>query len=393
MGYTLCMENVEKINKLIKDSKVIVLKFGTNSISSEDGSVDVARIKSIAEDISQLKKQGKKVIIVSSGAVSCGASILGIEKPSLLSMKQACAAIGQSKLMELYEGVFFQYGIKIAQLLLTEDDFSVRKRYLNLRNTINTLLELDILPIINQNDVVCSNELKGFKKDETIVCFGDNDKLSSLVMSELDGDLLVILSDIDGLYDDDPRKNENAKLIRVVEKIDEEIEKLGFSASLGGRGGMKTKIEAAKVAVTSGGAAVIINGKKENSIKTLFNEGNIGTIFLPDQPLSGKKRWIAYATNIQARIYVNEGAKEALIQNEASLLPIGIIKIKGNFVKGDVVSICDESGQEFAKGIVNYKYSDTIKIKGRHSNEIEEILGYKNYDAVITRDNIAILDK
>lgn len=380
------------VNESIKNAKRIVIKFGTNVLTNPDGDIALSRIYSFIEDIHELKKQDKEIIIVTSGAVGIGAKKLKLEElPDLVSIKQACAAVGQSSLMALYEDGFDKFDIKTAQVLLTEDDFSKRNRYLSLRNTLSRLLELNVIPIINQNDTVSTSELKAYKEDDIKVCFGDNDKLSALVTSELDADLLIILSDIDGLFDKDPRKNDDAKLISEVKEITPKIEALGFEASKKGRGGMKTKLEAAKVVGCSGSNTVIVNGKKPNAISNVFGDNFNGTIFSPSVCLSGKKRWIAYASNIIGVLKVNNGAKKALLQKHSSLLSTGIINIKNHFHKGDVVSIVDENDDEIAKGMVNYSSNECEQIIGKHSDEIEKILGYKNYDAVITRDNIVIL--
>jgi len=376
----------------VKKAKRIVIKFGTNALTRDDGNLALSRIYSFIESIAELKKRGKEVIIVTSGAVGLGMQKLKLqEKPTDVSLKQACAAVGQGRLMYIYEEGFDKFGLTTAQVLLTEDDFSDRKRYLSLRNVFTVLLGLGVIPIVNQNDTVSTSEVESFNTDGVKVCFGDNDKLSALVMSKLDADLLIILSDVDGLFDADPREFKNAKVIPVVEEINEKIESLGFAASSGGRGGMKTKLEAAKVAVRSGGIATIINGKQSGIIEKLFKGEEVGTIFLPVENLSSKKRWIGYATNIIGRIKIKRGAKKALVEKNASLLPTGIIEIKNQFKNGDVVSILDEDGNEFAKGMVNYSSSDCRKIAGKHSDEIESILGHKNYDAVVTRDNIVIL--
>jgi len=376
----------------LKNAQRIVIKFGTNVLTNSDGNLALSRIYSFIEDIAQLKKQRKEIIIVTSGAVGLGAKKLKLDEiPNLVSIKQACAAVGQSKLMYFYEDGFDKFDINTAQILLTEDDFSIREKYLTLRDTLSTLLELGVIPIINQNDTVSTNELRCYKDNDVKVCFGDNDKLSALVTSELDADLLVILSDIDGLFDKDPRKETDAKLISSVAEITPEIEALGFEASKKGRGGMKTKLEAAKVVSRSGNCMVITNGKKPNAITNVFSENFIGTIFLPVENLSGKKRWIAYATNITGAIKVNDGAKKAITEKFSGLLPAGITNIKNEFFRGDVVSIIDQNEIEFAKGVVNYSSLECEKLIGEHSDNIEKILGYKNYDNVIGRDNIVLV--
>lgn len=375
---------------LTDEAKRLVFKFGTNVLRGDDGDISLSRIYSFIEDISKLHKQGKEIIIVTSGAVGLGANKVKVDPSTDIVLKQACAAIGQSTLMSIYEHGFDKYGITCAQILLTEEDFSQRVKYLSLSNVLNQLLKLHIIPIINQNDTVSTSELEENNQIFEI-CFSDNDKLSALVASRLDADCLIILSDIDALYDDNPKENPNAKKIEIVKEVTPEIEKMGQNASKGGRGGMKTKLEAAKVVTRSGGHVVIANGKKAGIIKKIFSEEHTGTIFLPSEQLSGKKRWIGYATNITGKIYINAGAKKAVSEKEASLLPIGVTKVEGEFKKGEVVTIIDDKGTEFAKGMVNYNSDDCKKLIGEHSENILKILGYKNYDAIITRDNIVFL--
>jgi len=378
--------------KKITQAKRIIIKFGTNILTNDEGDVSLSRVYSFIEDVSKLKKSGKEVILVTSGAVGLGKKKLGVKSTDAVAMKQACAAIGQSKLMAIYENAFDQHNIVVAQILLTEDDFSQRKKYLSLRTTLNKLLELNVIPIINQNDTVSTIELDELY-NAMQVCFSDNDKLSALVASELDADLLVILSDIDGLFDSNPKTNPNAKIIPVVQKLTPKIMAYGEEASLGGRGGMKTKLEAARLVTRSGGTVVIANGQAPSVISQIFDEKEIGTIFLPnDEMLSGKKRWIGYATNILGKITVNYGAKKAIIEKESSLLPVGLVNIINEFKKGEVVSILDEDEREIARGIVNYSSEDCKKIIGAQSDEIVKILGHKNYDAIIGRDNITILE-
>lgn len=376
----------------ITQANRIVIKFGTNILTNDDGDVSLPRVYSFIEDVSKLKKSGKEVILVTSGAVGLGKKKLGVESTEAVAMKQACAAIGQSKLMSIYESAFDQYGIVVAQILLTEDDFSQRKKYLSLRTTLNKLLELNVIPIINQNDTVSTIELDEIYP-EMQVCFSDNDKLSALVAGELDADLLVILSDIDGLFDSNPKTNKEAKIIPVVEKVTQEILNYGEDASVGGRGGMKTKLEAARLVSRSGGTVLIVNGKTPSIIQEVFSEKEIGTIFLPnDEMLSGKKRWIGYATNILGKVIVNYGAKKAILEKDSSLLPIGVVDVVNEFKKGEVVSIIDENEREIARGIANYSSKDCKKIAGAHSDDIAKILGKKTYDEIVNRDNITTLE-
>lgn len=380
------------MHELIKNAKRIVFKFGTNVLTSAEGGLALSRIYSFMEDMARLKAKGKEIIVVTSGAVGLGAQRLHLtEMPDLVSIKQACAAVGQCGLMKFYEDGFAALGLTTAQVLLTEEDFSIRPRYLSLRDTLCRLLELGVVPIINQNDTVSTNELRAYKDKGVKVCFGDNDKLSALVAGGLDADLLVILSDINGLYDSDPRKNKDAKLIAEVKAITPEIESAAGGASKRGRGGMKTKLEAAKVVTHSGCAMVIANGKTPGALGRVFSDEFTGTLFRPVADLPGKKVWIAYSTNMTGGVVVNAGAFKALCQKGASLLAAGITGVAGEFDVGDVISVFDENGAEFAKGMVNYSSADCGKILGCQSEDIAKKLGGKNYDEVIHRDNIVIL--
>lgn len=381
-----------KRSEFIK-AKRIVVKFGTNVLRHDDGYVSLPRIYAFIESIATLVKSGKEVIIITSGAVSFGKKKLGLEDTQGTALKQACAAIGQGKLMSIYENGFDTYGLTAAQILLTEDDFSVRERYLSLRTTLNKLLELGVIPVINQNDTVSTLDVAlRYIKEDMQVCFSDNDKLSALVASELDADLLIILSDIDGLYDDNPKVNPDAKLIKSVPEVNDEIMAMASGVSDGGRGGMETKLKAARLVTRFGGKVLIANGKEPYVIRRIFEGEELGTMFLPQKEnLSDKKRWIGYATNIIGKIMVNDGAKQALLSGEKSLLPIGVVGVKNSFKKGDVISILDENKNEFARGIVNYDSDSCKKVIGCHSDNIVDILGFKNYDAIITRDNITIL--
>lgn len=371
----------------------IVIKLGTNVLRNDEGYVSLPRVYTFIEDIARLVKSGKEVIVITSGAVGLGKKRLGLENTQGTALKQACAAIGQSKLMSIYESGFDTYGLTAAQILLTEDDFSVREKYLSLRTTFNKLLELGVIPVINQNDTVSTLEISPrVIKEDMQVCFSDNDKLSALVASELEADLLIILSDIEGLYSANPKTNPDATLIKEVKEVNDDILALASGASDGGRGGMETKLTAARLVTRFGGKVLIANGKQPYIIKRIFEGEDVGTMFLPtDENLSDKKRWIGYATNIIGKIVVNGGAKKALTAEMKSLLPIGVVDVINTFNKGDVISILDENHNEFARGIVNYDSESCRKLIGSHSDNILDILGFKNYDAVITRDNITIL--
>ena len=375
-----------------------MIKLGTAVLMREDGAVALSRLYSFIETIAELKREGREVLLVSSGAVGLGAEKLGIaRKPQLLPIKQACAAVGQGRLMSLYSDAFERFGITTAQLLLTEEDFSNRQRYLNLRGTMMKLLELGVLPIINENDPVSAAELESIEPGSHVkINFGDNDKLSALVASKIEAELLVILTDVEGLYTADPLSSSDARLIPMVEEITPEIEELARVSAQApglrkGRGGIRTKLEAARVAVHSGCAAIIAGGKTVGILGRIFDGEELGTLFLPQPGLPVKRRWIAFATSVKAALVVNDGAHRALAERKASLLAAGVIEVRGAFDRGDVVSILDEQEREFARGMVNYSSDEARKITGLRSDRIDELIENRNYDALITRDNIAFL--
>lgn len=377
--------------ELLKKSKRIVFKFGTNALSTQTGELALSRLYSFLEDLAALHAQGKEILVVTSGAVGMGRRILGLTQADGVSLKQACAAVGQISLMKFYEQGFKQLGVTAAQVLLTEDDFAHRARYLSVRSTLNRLLELGCIPVINQNDTVSVDELRGYKDKGVKVCFRDNDKLAALVTSGLDGDLLCILSDVHGLYNADPRKDKTAQRLDVVRKITPQIEALGFCASSRGRGGMKTKLEAAKIVTRCGAAMVIAYGKQAGAVSALWGPHYQGTLFLPTGNLPSKKLWLAYATNVSGGVRVNAGAAKALTQKGSSLLPVGVTGVAGEFERGDAISILDEQDREIARGLTNYSSQECAKLAGCSSAEITGKIGSKNYDEVVHRDNIVLL--
>jgi glutamate 5-kinase len=385
--------------QVVSQARRVVVKLGTAVLMRDEGGIALSRFYSFIEGIAGLLKENREVLLVTSGAVGLGARKLNLEKkPKQLPLKQACAAVGQGRLMALYSEAFSALDITTAQILLTEEDFSNRKRYLNLRQTIQQLLHLGVLPIINENDTVSTVELESLRADGHYkVNFGDNDKLSALVASKVEADLLVILTDVEGLYTDDPRKGGDAKLIPQVDVITPQIEALADSPEKStaklGRGGMKTKLEAAKTATHSGCAVIVAGGKVNQVIPRLFQQEPLGTLFLPKQGLTGKKRWIAFATTVKAAVVVNDGARQALKAGKASLLPSGVVEVKGQFERGDVISIVDAAGAEFARGIANYDSNEVKLVSGQHSDAIDSKIDARNYDAVITRDNIAVLEQ
>jgi glutamate 5-kinase len=374
----------------ICEAKRVVVKLGSNLFFNENGVIALGRIFSFIEDIAASRLAGRQVIVVSSGAVALGGDALKM-KPSTASLaqKQALAAVGQSRLMNLYEQGFGKYGLTAAQVLLTEEDFSSRKRYLNLRHTLTTLLEMGVIPVINENDTVSTTELEVTDRSPS---FGDNDKLSALVMSKLEATVLVLLSDVGGLFTDNPRENANAEFIREVSEITPDILAAAGRKSARGRGGMATKLQAARIAMDSGGMAIIANGLKAGILRRVLNGEDEGTLFVGRTgSLSEKRRWIAFASAVSGRIHINEGALDAITKRNASLLYAGVTRIESEFERGDVVSIIGPNAKEIARGIVNYSSADALKLIGKHSDEIARLATSKNYDAFITRNNIAFL--
>ena len=371
-------------DQIIKDAKRLVLKVGSRLVASKGSGLNTERIDQLASDLATLKAQGREIVMVSSGAIVCGIEKLGLpEYPKSLPHKQAAAAVGQSRLMWAYEKAFEKVDQKVAQVLLTREDLANRARFLNSRHTLTALLEYGVVPIINENDTVAVDEIR----------FGDNDSLAGMVAHLVDADLLVILSDVEGLYTEDPRHNPNATLIPVVTEVTVEIERrAGGTSSFEGTGGMHTKVLAAKKAATYGIATAIVSGERTGHLTALFHGHPVGTLFLPkSQKLTSRKHWIGYTVKAKGRLTLDDGAVEALTRKGKSLLPSGITAVHGDFESGDAVACVDNSGREFAKGLVNYSSEAIGKIKGLKTSEIQKTLGYKDYDEVIHRDNLVIL--
>jgi glutamate 5-kinase len=379
------MDSIENIDRkeLFCDLKKIVLKIGTSSLSNEDGSFNRRLTEDIARQVAHLRKLEKTVIIVSSGAIGIGVIELNMQtRPREIPLRQAAAAVGQNILMQEWMMAFKKHDLKVAQILLTYEAFSNRMTYLNLRNSISALLEAGVVPIINENDPICVHEIEA--------TFGDNDKLSAMVASKVEAELLILLSDIDGLYNKNPKKNEDAKLISTVEKITPEIESYGGSpTSTKGVGGMRTKIEAAKITSMAGCHMVIANSAIEDVVIKVTKGENIGTLFLArDGKFKNRTRWIILS-KASGKLIVDNGAKDAVIKG-MGLLPSGIVEVAGTFDRGDIIEI-ENDGCVFAKGITDYTSSELNKIKGKHSDMIEKMLGYKNYDEVMRKSNIGLL--
>ena len=379
---------------LAANARRVVVKLGTATLTREDGPIALSRFYSFVESIAALHAAGRQVLVVSSGAVGLGAARLDVDRsnPSL-PVKQALAAVGQGRLMALYTDAFDRLGLTCAQVLLTEEDFSDRRRYLNLSQTIATLLELQVIPVINENDTVSTAELEPTDAEpHRRVNFGDNDKLSALIASKIEADLLVILTDVDGLYAGDPNAPERPELIREIAEIAPELIALAGGARVG-RGGMRTKLEAAQIASMSGCATVIANGRFPGVIDAVAAGDDIGTLVLPRAGMSGKRRWIAFASGVRAAVVVNEGARDAILHKKASLLPAGVTSVRGEFARGDVVSIVDEAGREFARALTNFSSAETIAVSGLRSHELSGAGIDAKYDTVATRDHIVVLEE
>ncbi|HEX74946.1 MAG TPA: glutamate 5-kinase [Dehalococcoidia bacterium] len=365
----------------------LVAKFGTNLLTGGTDHLDPEIMASLVEQVAQLHNQRHEVIIVSSGAVAAGRQKLGLTKERKdIPFKQVLASVGQNQLMHAYERLFSQHNITVAQALLTKSDLSDRAGYLNARNTLLALIELGAVCIVNENDVVATDEIGEVK-------FGDNDNLSAMVANLVDADLLILLTDIDGLYTADPQHDSDAKLIPKVEKIDAEIERLASKPSTPhGVGGMATKIEAAQLATSSGVTVVIANGQKPDILRQVVAGESSGTLFLPrSSKLESKKRWMLSGLASKGRLVIDGGAVLALRKQNKSLLPAGVVSVEGEFQRGDVVDIFDTEGGHIGYGIPNYNSKDATTIKGAHSEAISSILGYEYGDEVIHRNNMVLM--
>ena len=373
-----------------------VIKLGTGIVTGSEGQFNVELLDPVARTIARLKKDGRQIVLVSSGAVGLGRGRLALHRDRLndLVMRQACAAVGQSLLMHEYEKLFQAHGIQLAQVLLTEGDFVDRNRYSNLRQTMEALLKLGVLPIINENDTVSTAELDylNIRAGERI--FSDNDRLAALVMSHIDADVLVLLTDVDGLMQLGPSNSKDAAaLIPLVEEISPELKSLAHGPSEGGRGGMLTKLDAAEIAMQSGGVAVIANGKKPDTLDRIFAGEPAGTVFLSKTRMAGKRRWIAYAAGVRGRVIVNAGAREALTGGKASLLASGVVRVEGEFEAAEVVSIVDDDGLEFARGISDYSCGDAEGMIGNGSKGPANGRASGRASVLVKRDNIVLLDR
>ncbi len=367
-----CLSNVQRI----------VVKVGSSTIS-DDLRLNEAALDGLVHDLATVKQKGVEVILVTSGAIAAGWPHLGLAtRPQTIPRLQASAAVGQIRLMAAYEERFHHYEQCPALMLLTQDDFSDRKRYTRMNDTLHTLLQLGAIPIINENDSVAVDEIK----------VGDNDTLSAYVTNLAQADLLVILSDQQGFFTEDPRQNPDSELIHTVKVISEDIwQAAGHAGTASGTGGMITKLQAAEIVTASGEMMVIAYGREPLVITRILKGELLGTLFLPNTRISGRKRWIAYSRPPKGYLVVDNGARDALVQGGKSLLPAGIRRVEGHFNYSDTVSCFTENGVEFARGLINYNSTEVSKLAGKQTQDIEKILGYHDYDEIIHRDNLVLL--
>jgi glutamate 5-kinase len=362
----------------------IVIKVGSSLVTNEGRGIDHAAVARWAEEIAALRKSGKEVVLVSSGAIVEGMKRLGWGKrPAAIHALQAAAAVGQMGLVQAYEAAFSRFGLHAAQILLTHEDLSNRKRYLNARSTLMTLIGLGVIPVINENDTVTTDEIR----------LGDNDTLGALVTNLIEADALVLLTDQQGLYRSDPRKDPDAELVRHARATDPDLEAMaGGAGTQLGRGGMLTKVLAAKRAARSGASTVIADGREERVLSRLAAGEQIGNELTADaMTLAGRKQWLADHVRLAGRLTLDSGAVRALVQEGKSLLPIGVVACSGEFERGEVVGCCDAEGREIARGLVNYSAAETQRIMRKPSSEIESLLGYIDEPELIHRNNLVLL--
>ena len=373
-----------KRKALLRPVKRAVIKVGSGVLTERRG-LNMAVVEGLASDISHLRRKGTEIILVSSGAIASGLRELGLTKrPQSLSAKQALAAIGQPMLMKAYEEIFGHHGVKVAQILVTRDDLIHRRRYLNARNTLFALLAWKIIPIINENDTVAVEEIK----------FGDNDNLSALVTNLSESHLVVNLTNLEGLFDKDPKVHPDARLIKVVERVDRKVSRYASAIPNSvGTGGMASKLQAAQKVALAGVPTIIANGLKPHILLKIFAGEEEGTLFLPQaHTLCSRKHWIVFTQSPRGELIIDPGAEKAILERGKSLLPSGVLEVRGRFSLGNSVVLLNENAKEIAVGLVNYPSGDIRKIMGRKTSEIESVLGFKHDDEVIHRDNLVLMN-
>ncbi|MDI6892888.1 MAG: glutamate 5-kinase [Actinomycetota bacterium] len=362
----------------------VVVKVGTSVVTTETGRLDLPQLKNLVGQIAEMVKRGYQVLLVSSGAIAAGVEGLGLEKrPTAMPELQAAASIGQGLLLQQYTNLFKEHGLKVGQVLLTQYDTTHREQYLNARNTLSKLLELGAIPIINENDTTAVDEIR----------FGDNDTLAALVANLCKADLLIALSDTEGLFTGDPRKDRGVKLLETVEEITPEIEALGGGVGTKfGSGGMVTKIQAAKIVTFAQIGMIIAHGRRPDVLLDVMEGKSVGTFFVPRRKKIGsRKLWIAFGKTSRGTIFVDDGAREALTKRSKSLLPAGVFNCEGNFEVGDAVDIADQKGQIFAKGLTSFGTEELNQIKGLRRSEVVKRLSEETSEEVVHRDCLVIL--
>lgn len=381
----------------IAAARRIVIKLGTHVITHPESGLALGRLCSIVEAVAALHRQGREIVLVSSGAVGMGQRALGLtRRPDSLGLRQACAAVGQGQLMALYSQNFGQLGVKVAQVLLTQEDLGDRDRALCVRTTLTRLLELGVVPILNENDSVSVRELIEYRRNQGqepeagALEFGDNDGLSARVAVALDADLLVLLTDVDGLFTANPRSDPTAARIPELADIDDATLARASGSNTGGTGGMTSKLEAARLASRAGLSVLITSGHQPGALELALGGADIGTLIVPHARRSQHRRQIASGAPTRGALVVNDGAIAAISERKASLLPVGLVHVDGEFSRGDIVEIRDPSGRVHGRGLVNYDASDCRLLIGRHSADISLALGWRGYDTIVTRDNLVL---
>jgi glutamate 5-kinase len=368
--------------QVVSNVKRALVKIGTGVLAGTDG-LDLNIVEQLVDEMVQLRSRGIQIVIVTSGAIASGKHRMGITgKLKSMPQKQACAAIGQGRLMRIYSNAFGKHSVYVAQILLTMSDLTDRTRFINVRNTLSTLMDWNVVPIINENDTVSVDEIK----------FGDNDHLAAMIANIIQADILINLTNTEGLFDRNPTGKQRAKLIKLVHEITDEIESMATAeADPLGMGGMRSKVIAAQKVTACGIPYIIARGKTKGILADVFAGKEKGTLFLPSpQPLTSREYWIAFTLKSMGKLFLDDGAKNAIVNQGKSLLPSGIIRVEGDFNVGDPVICIGTDGKAFAKGLVNFNSADIQKIQGLKTTKIEQVLGHKDYDEVIHRDNMAV---
>jgi glutamate 5-kinase len=375
----------------------VVVKLGTNVVTRDGSELALGRVSSLIEGLAQLQRGGREVLLVSSGSVAMGTSALGLdERPRSLGLRQACAAAGQGKLIGFYGRCFAQFGIEVAQVLLTEEDLADPDRALCIRTTLLRLIERGVVPVLNENDSVSVRELVEHRRREGAsprspsIAFGDNDGLSARIAVALDADLLILLTDVDALYTANPHTDPKAERIDQLSGVSDEILARAGGASSSGTGGMASKLASARVATEAGVDVVIASGGQSDVLEQVLAGAEIGTMIEAVERRAGRKRRIALSRACRGSMTINDGARTALVERKASLLPIGVQAVEGTFERGDVVELRDASGRALGRGIANYDAQDCVKMAGKHSDEMLAVIGWRGYDALVTRDNLVL---